>query len=313
MSFQITLAGREDDGELRRLVANHPVPGSPPVIYAREPDYFLGCHALGGFSQVIVAKDAERGTIAGVACRAVRARFVNGRREAVGYLGQLRVDDRWRGRWFLTRGYRFVSELHLDGRCRGYITTIVSGNETAERLLVTAARPSLPAYRFLDRIVAVLLQVPHEPVTDAVDDRSGRPGLDEVVHFVNEFGAGRQFYPVCDRQALAGMDVLVEGDLGAACGLWDQSAFKQTIVPGRGSLRLAYASFIAVRGGDAGAFDRLLDRVVARAARRQVDFVVVGLSARDPLLPVALRRPHQTYESSLYSVSMPDEGLHERF
>lgn len=96
-------------------------------------------------------------------------------------------------------------------------------------------------------------------------------------------------------------------------GLWDQSAYKQTIVPGQGPLRLAYASFVCVRDDDTNAFDRLLDSLLALAGRRGLEYLLVGLSARDPLLATACRRRHIAYESRLYSVCMPGEdNFHEQ-
>ena len=53
MSIQIGLARLDDDAALRRLAASNAVPGNPPVIYAREPGYFLACSCLGPFWQVI--------------------------------------------------------------------------------------------------------------------------------------------------------------------------------------------------------------------------------------------------------------------
>ncbi len=302
MNFRIELATPEDDDGIRRLLANNPVPGNPPVIYAREPNYFLGCDTMGDFWQVVVARHLPTGEIAGVGCRAVRTLYVNGQPRRVGYLGQLRVDGKFRGRWIVQQGYRFFRELHADGRCDGYITTIIAGNSVAERLLVAAARPSLPRYRLLDRIVAVTL-----PVSRTTEiPRFARN--DMVVDLLNTHGPRRQFFPV-----YRGEPVDSVGDEKGVAGLWDQSAYKQTIVPGRGALRMAYASFVCVRNDDTTVFDRLLDQLLALAAQRGLEYVVFGLSARDPLLAVAQRRPHVAYESRLYTVCMPgEERFHEQ-
>lgn len=302
MNFRIELARPDDDAGIRRLLANNPVPGNPPVIYAREPNYFLGCDTMGDFWQVVVARHIPTGEIAGVGCRAVRTLFVNGKARRVGYLGQLRVDAKFRGRWLVHQGYRFFRELHADGRCDGYITTIIAGNSIAERLLVSAARPSLPGYREIDRLVAVTL-----PVSRTTEiPRFARNDI--AVDFLNTHGPRRQFFPVYRDEP-----VEFVGDERGVAGLWDQSACKQTIVPGRGELRMAYASFVCVRRDDAAAFDWLLDQLLALAAQRGLEYLVVGLSACDPLLPVAQRRPHIAYESRLYTVCMPgEEKFHEQ-
>ena len=296
MNFRIELATPEDDAGIRRLLANNPVPGNPPVIYAREPNYFLGCDSMGDFWQVVIARHLPTGEIAGFGCRAVRTLYVNCQPRRVGYLGQLRVDAKFRGRWILQQGYRFFGELHADGRCDGYITTIIAGNSVAERLLVAAPRPSLPRYQEIDRLVAVTLSVRRSDIPVATVPASA------VGDFLNAHSPRRQFFPL-----YRGEPIDFVGDENGVAGLWDQSAYKQTIVPGRGELRMAYASFVCVRNDDATVFDRLLDQLVALAAQRGLEHVVVGLSARDPLLAVAQRRAHVAYESRLYTVCMPGE------
>src|SRR5688572_6716360 len=96
--FEIGLATRADDADIRRLLAESPMPGSVALTYEREPDYFLGCPLLGRPCQVIVVRERASGALAAVACRAIRTVFVNGRPERIGYLGQLRVGARFRGR-----------------------------------------------------------------------------------------------------------------------------------------------------------------------------------------------------------------------
>ena len=297
MNFSIELATPADDAGIRRLLANNPVPGNPPVTYAREPNYFLGCSTMGDFWQVVVARHIPTGEIAGVGCRALRTLYVNGEPRRVGYLGQLRVDAKFRGRWLVQHGYRFFRELHSDGRCEGYITTIIAGNSIAERLLVAAARPSLPRYRFLDRLVAVTIPSCRSDIPVATVPAS---------ELLKSFGQCRQFFPVYTNEP-----VEFVGDERGVAGLWDQSAYKQTIVPGRGEMRFGYACFICAE--DDATFDRLLDQLLSLAAQRGLEYVVVGLSARDPLLLVAQRRPHLAYESRLYTVTMPgEERFHEQ-
>src|SRR5688500_3317062 len=123
MSFHFHIAGPEDDAEIRALLARNPVPGRVVVSYEREPSYFLGCGTMGPFSQVVAARDEATGRLAAIACRTVRRRYVGGEPRDVGYLSQLRVDGRYRGRWLVPAGFRFLADLDVDGRADGYITT----------------------------------------------------------------------------------------------------------------------------------------------------------------------------------------------
>ncbi len=340
MPFRFELAAPGDDAALRRLLAESPVPGRIAVTYEREPDYFLGERSLGPFVQTFVARDEASGAIAGVASRAVRPLHVNGVREDVGYLSQLRVARGHEGRGLVTAGFRFLAELHRDGRTLGYVTTIVEENAAARRLLVEAPRPSVPRYREIARVETLALEVrpPRTPPLDvarAVDD-----GLDAAVAFLNETGVRRNLFPCVEATSLDGVagpparDLWVvrrEGAIVGAGALWDQSGFKQTVVRGyppglrrvhnvlqrlRGGpplpalgerVRYATVSLLALADDDPGAFDALLTGLLGEASARGYAWLMLGLTSRDPLLPVARRRRHVRYRSRLYGVTFPGD------
>ena len=65
MTFEFTIAGPRDDVEIRRLVAENPVPGRVVVAFEREPDYFAGCGVMGD-TTVVIGRDARSGELAGV-------------------------------------------------------------------------------------------------------------------------------------------------------------------------------------------------------------------------------------------------------
>jgi hypothetical protein len=68
-----------------------------------------------------------------------------------------------------------------------------------------------------------------------------------------------------------------------------------------------------VRDNDPEVFRELLDQLIANASARRLDFLLVGLSARDPLLAVARRRPHIAYFSRLYTVCwQEDKSFHDQ-
>jgi hypothetical protein len=158
--FIFELATPADDPAIRRLLADNPVPGQVTVTYEREPNYFLGCGVMGHFCQVLVARHQPSGAVVAVASRSTRPLFVNGQAEEVGYIGQLRVDERFRGRWVVSGGFRYFHHLHTDGRVSGYITTIIEGNTEAHGILVDRARRHFPVYREIDRLctLAIILR-----------------------------------------------------------------------------------------------------------------------------------------------------------
>ena len=349
MNFTFDLATQNDDPALRRLLAETPIPGLVTVTYEREPDYFLGCGVMGPLCQVLVARTQAGEELAGLASRSVRPLFINGRAEAVGYIGQLRVDRRFQGHWLVSKGFRFLRQLHADGRTSGYITTIIEGNVQAEGVLVKRARPNFPRYQPLDRLctAAILLRRPRKISRSAYEVRSGcEQAVPEIVAFLNQYGAAKQFFPVFSQADFVDSpttrDFRVEdfllayqaGRLVGVLGLWDQSAYKQTVVqayngllgrlrplynfagrfiglrplppPGR-AIPFAYAGFICLVDNDPAIFRVLLRRVYNLAAERGYAYLMIGLSERDPLLAEVRRYWHIPYYSRLYTVCWPDD------
>lgn len=260
--FVFDLATSADDPAIRRLLANNPVPGQVTVTYEREPDYFLGCGTMGRFCQVLVARRQPDGEVAAVATRTTRPLFVNGQIEEVGYIGQLRVDERFRGRWIVSSGFRYFHHLHADGRVTGYITTIIEGNAQAQGLLVERARRNFPIYREVGRLctAAIILKKPffklrprntqYAPRTTFEIGPASPTDLPAIVVFLRQHGSTKQFFPVyseddfCNSPTTLGFqlgDFVVarqDGKIVGVIGLWDQSSFKQTVVRAyNGSLR----------------------------------------------------------------------------
>jgi len=330
MTLSFTLGSRDDDAGIRRLLATNPVPGTIQLRYEREPDYFAGCAAMGPFTQVLVAKDDDR--VVGVACRAIRPMYINGQREDIGYLGQLRVDHHYRGRFLVLRGFRLLRELHDDGRTRSYVTTIIEGNAEAEGVLVHRARGVMPRYRRLGTLVTLALETyrPYKPY------RAHRAY--DVLSFLQKEAPTRQFFPAGDYH---GDFVAIErnGEIAGAAALWDQRAYKQTIIhdysramrvarplynafasltgratlPPRGTaLQSAYGSFFCVANDDAEVARDLIRALLAEAHARGLTHLLLGFSDADPLLPVARTFRHVAYPAGIYTVGWDDGDIHDR-
>lgn len=339
MSFRLYIAGPDDDVEIRGLLARSPVPGRITIAYEREPSYFDGCRTMGPFHQVVVARDEASGALAAVACRTIRRRYVDGEPRDVGYLGQLRVDERYRGRWLISRGFRFLAGLDADGRAASYITTITREGREAQRLLVELKRPHYPAFDRVEEIVTLALLAGRRRRRRGRGVDLAQPGDDaEIAAFFDEHGPRRQYFPTWEPGELAGADVLVarrDGRVVGALAIWDQTAVKQAVVRGyapalgryvplynaamrlRGRpvippigapVRFAFASWVCVAGDDTRVFGALVERALDRAVEHGVDYLMVGLAARDPLLAAARRYAHVEYGSTLYRVEWNRRG-----
>lgn len=351
--FEFRLATPADDADIRRVLAQNPVPGRVTVAYEREPDYFLGCATMGHFWQIPVGR--HQGQLVGLGSRAVRPMFVNGQIEQVGYLGQLRIDAAFQGRWALSGAWHFMHQLHGDGRASGYITTIIEGNTLAEGVLVRKPRRHYPQYHPIGRLCTLALILRRGKSAAMPGGLALRRGsaemLPAICDFLREHGAAKQFFPVYRPADFAspvtlGFDpadfvLAFRGEmLVGVMGLWDQSAYKQSIVRAYGgalswlrpacnlwlrvrgaqplpvpgaSLHYAYASFICLANDDPLVFRALLADVYRMAATRGYAYLMVGLMDGDPLLSVARAYPHVPYYSQLYTVNWAaDSPLHAR-
>lgn len=353
--YVFDLATAADDASIRRLLRENPVPARITVSYEREPDYFIGCGTMGPFCQVIVARHLPTGRIVGLACRASRPMYVNGELTEVGYLGQLRVDERFKGRWLVSYGMRYVWELHQDGRVPGYITTIIEDNAVARGVLVERARPHHPIYRKIGRLLTLVLVLrrPYRNVPSPYTIIQGSEArLVDVVEFLNQHGLKKNFFPAYSMDDFRSESVtphldsndlfiaLLDGEMVGVMGIWNQSAFKQTVVRGypwflnavrpaynlvsrfRGgqplpasgqALKYAYASFVCIKQNEPEIFKVLLRQVCNETSRRGFSHLSLGLEERDPLVAVATNFPHILYPSHVFTVSWAEESqFHEQ-
>src|SRR4051812_12157855 len=110
MQVEVNLATPADDANIRGLLRREPIQGRIAISYERDPDFSIGCEATGENFTVLVARDGESSAIVGVACRSEREVYVNSVPIRLGYLGQLRIDRRYRGRWLVSRGYALLRQ-----------------------------------------------------------------------------------------------------------------------------------------------------------------------------------------------------------
>jgi hypothetical protein len=350
----VDFAAPADDAAIRELFRRQPMPGRVTITYEREPDFSLGCAVTGEDCRILVAR-AGAGEIAGVACRSTRRVFLNGSEHRLGYLSQLRVDERFRGQWLVSRGFAFLRQLHDSDPVPAYLTAIVDGNPEAEGVLVRRRRRRFPDFHPVAGYCTLAIEVRgfRPPLACDVHIAPANPSdLAELVQFLRLHGARRQFFPAwseVELRRLAGFGLGIEdlviarhrGKITGVAGLWDQSAYKQAIVcgysgwlrataplynfgapllrrrtlpPPGAKLRNVYAALICVANDEVTVFASLLRELYNLAGRRSFAYLLVGLDARDPLLPAARAYKHVLYSSRLYLAAWSDDGgqLHEQ-
>ncbi len=246
--FDVRLASAADDEEVRRLLREHPLPGDVALTFEREPDSAIAAGIEGDVHQTMVARERLGGRIAGIASRAERDVFLNGRPARLGYLGQLRADLRGhRVGALLDEGFAFCRALHEQGNVAAYLTAIVEDNHAARRLLCGLRSPAAPNFVRAGGLVTIAIprarRQPRVPLGIEI-----RPGsvdlLQDIVACLDRNGRRYQFTPrwtvddlLSDRRTpgLEPGDFLVAiagGRVAGCAAMWDQREFKQVIVRG---------------------------------------------------------------------------------
>ena len=205
----------------------------------------------------------------------------------------------------------------------------------------------MPAYEFLGELVTLLIAVPRRPRPARLRIQpAGDDDLPAMLHLLNQHGQRHQLATVWTEERLRSLAahglpldsflIVREGETIVACGaLWDQRAFRQTVVQGytgalgvarplidganrmfgRPSLPVpgavlaqAFLSPLALAEGAESLLPEFVAAFLPRAAASGVEWLTLALPAGDSRLPL-LRQKFFTraWPSRLYCVSWPGQ------
>ena len=351
MTANITfeLADRDTEGQFRQLLRENPLAGNIHVLLTREPDAFQAAAVSGDVFELLLAYRETPRSLIGSGGRFEFDAFVNGEERRIGYLGELRMQGGLRQRRHtLIEGYRAVRRLHEAGSAPFYLTTIIADNVSTRRLLERGLS-DMPTYRPLEKMVTLTIST-----RQAARLRSSGSGLeimpvdgyDTLAARLVATGRNYQFHPVWSSGTLRSAtrsrgisldDFVVVADANGVRGitcLWDQRAFKQTVVAGYsrrlarlrpmlnlaapvlrqprlpapgGRLESAFLSHLSVDEGDAAVSLALVGEAARRARARGIDYLMLGLAERHPLRQTLQKRLHcHSYVSMIYVVYWDD-------
>jgi ribosomal protein S18 acetylase RimI-like enzyme len=269
--YDLRLAAPADDPEIRALLRASAFAGDVRLSLEREPDSALGGSIEGDVHHTVVARHRGTGALAGIASRAVRSAFVNGRVARIGYLGQLRIDERFRRRRaLLDAGFALCRRLSSHDGASIHLASVVADNNAAQRLL--ARRTSeWPTFEPIDTLVSLAIAVNQRLrvrlPTEIQLTCGTTPFVAEIASCVNRHGSRAQFFPCWTSadlsspsrcRGLAIDDFVVASTAGRVVGCaacWDQRAFKQVVVRGYapvlGRWRRAINMFSSLTGAPA--------------------------------------------------------------
>lgn len=334
-----------DEAELRRLLRELPMPGWVSVAFEREPHFFHESVIQGDRHDVMVARVGER--LVGFATRSVRWRWVNGQPARVPYISALRVEREWRGGKATRLGMDLLRSLRKPGETPYCITTIVSDNKAAQRAL-REHRPGYPRFRRRGGLVTLLIPLwADRRLPGGAQTRAGTPGdLADIAFCLQRSSVHRQFAPIWRESDLRDPGLMLglkpsdftvidrDGRLSAVVAIWDQRAFKQSVVRGYAPwlraarplynllapavnvprlppvgqpIRSAWLSHLAVEQDDLGETLAVICAAAARARAAGLESLMLGLAASDPRVE-PLRRALKpiAYHSAVYTVDWRD-------
>jgi len=330
----IALAERSDDAELRALLRRSVMPGAVRVALTREPNFFAA-DGLAGADDVTLVSRAD-GRIVGMGRMSIFRLTRNGQVKHIGYLGALRITSGTKESARMLRdGYRLLRQ-NIPGPVDGHFTSIASDNARARRVLENGARFGLPTYRPLCDLVTLLAPVQRWS-NSAVASQAG------INEFLGRQSSGTQLALAWDEDCLDslarhGVDgdnfcvVRKAGEVVGCAAVWDQRAFRQTVIQGYSSALdtfrpvynflqsafrrpplpppgsvLSQAALLGAFVAEPDDWQRLWPVVNARAAEQEIEWLTISRDARDPELAVLRRltRMHE-YRTTLYEVEWHD-------
>jgi hypothetical protein len=252
------LATRADDAEIRRLLRENPMPGRISISLEREPDASLAGAVEGDVTHTIVARNGGTGRLMAMGSVSVRDVWLNGMVARTGYLGQLRLDRRYRSRAsIIIAGYRLFRELHDELGVELYLTSIASDNMIARRFLERGL-PGMPTYRPLDTFVTSMIEAraTHPKPSPGLHVRPAElDDLSQIMECLARNGQRHQFAPVwreddlLERMRRREVQFIIatrRQRLVGCLAVWDQSGYKQAVIRGYDTTLMRWRKWINV-------------------------------------------------------------------
>jgi hypothetical protein len=336
VSVSFDVATLADEAEVRRLLRENPIGGRYAMSTEREPNGLAGTGLPEERTTTILARDDKTGAAIGLCQRIVRPAYVDGERRMLPYLGALRIAASHRHRINILKG-GFGAVHHHGARPDelAWALTSIASDDARSRRILTAGLAGLPRYEPICGYVTFVFLPRRRRLADGIVSAVDADLID-VAEFLQRTLSRHQCTPVWSQAALrviGAENLLVSranGEITGCVGVWDQSAFKQTVargyptaisimrpllnvlaplvgnpqLPAVGApLRLVYLSAFAIKADQADGLRPLLGAALDLAAMRGAGAAAFGLDARHPWV-TAVRRTFAAieYRTEFYCV-----------
>lgn len=329
MNYKLQLAKIDNDKQIRKLLADNPMPGSIQVSFEREPNFFNSLPIQGKKNQVIIAKKDEK--VVAVGTRSIQEVFINKKRSNVGYLSNLRIDKKHREKGILTKGMTFLK--HLDKGVDFYYSTIVDKNNIAKRIFL-ANKPDYPKFYNFGDLTTYVIPTSKRKVTNKIKiKKATNKDIKSLIHFVNNNGKNKNLFPYLSnvdfKRFFKPEDFIIAYNNNKITGIiciWNQLKIRQTVVKGYNitmqiikpfynlycniigkyglpkinkPFKYLYLSYIAVKDDDVDVFKDMLN-YISNHTHSSASYLKFALHQRDKLNKALSDFKPIEYKSTLY-------------
>ncbi|MDR3363872.1 MAG: hypothetical protein LBS91_02815 [Clostridiales Family XIII bacterium] len=331
-SYAICLATPDDAEAIDRIFDCMEFSGGIGIRFERKPNPYLSLAAEGYKAVICLLKNEESGQAVGVGACVMRKAFVCGREKNVGYLTGLKLlPGNGKLLRFMPDFYAFLRAHTKEADL--YMTTILSDNLPARHLLEKRRR-NMPRYLYRGDYTVYCLKPGGRALRERHPRAGGavlRRGADAVLRdFYQKHQADHDLAavvfdsPTADFYSFRGGD----GEITAACAVWNQQSYKQYRITGYGGAYKAlsklpvhllgypafpkagaaanYASAALLHAGTPKIAADFLRAVLAET--KAYDLLLLGLYENDPLHAALRQIKHFRYRSRLYLVDFEGSG-----
>lgn len=311
------IASASDDTLLKRLLRENSMPSWVSITTQREPSYFKGA-SLMGKSYTLIAEKAKE-LIGMYSCTFLPV-HLEGKSEQIGYIGGLRVSSGYRHKiGYIKEGFNVLKQqVPNEATVPFYFTSLASENRQARRLL-EANLKGMPHYTPIGEMHTLIFSVKRGRASTQLMQATPKD-IPDITAFYNQQVSSYQLSPHLSETWLEALDGSIgltiddfwllrerDGTLQCCLALWDQRAFKQSVIVGYkaplGILRPLYNLYAGLTGqvplpkaGDALehiyiAFFVATQEEIALQALQEASKIAEGRGASSCVLGLSSRHP----------------------
>lgn len=237
-------ANVDDDKALREMLHENSMDSWVNLSFEREPSYFAAQNLMGK-SYTMVAIDTDTNHYVGIYTCTYMDMHLNGTIKEVAYLRELRVNTNYRNKIrILKNGYISLKTLLPEKEVEPlYITSIASQNYQARRVLEAKIK-GMPLYTPVAKMNTLIFSTEFTCRQKRLR-KVCKEDIPKLVEFYNKHASSYQFSPSLSEpwlfelpssRALYLDDFYIfedeDGAIEACLALWDQRAFKQSVIKG---------------------------------------------------------------------------------